>query len=53
MVAQNFLQQLLRWLVVVLRNLLESTVGRCEQSEVGLSTVECLDDVWVLVNPLG
>jgi len=51
-VAQNLLEKLLGRLGSVFWDLLESTVGGCEQGEVGLGAVECLDNVWEFINPL-
>lgn len=52
-VAQDLLKNLFGRLVGVVGDLLKSTVGWRKQGEVGLGAVECLDNVWVFVNPLG
>ena len=49
-VGQDLLQVFLGWLGCMLGNLLERIVGGCEDSEVGSSAVEKLDDVLVLID---
>lgn len=52
-VAEESLELLLGWLWSVLRDLLESPVGRGKDSVVGLSAVESLDEVRELIDQLG
>ena len=53
MVSENSLELLLGWLWCVLRDLLEGTVSRRKDGVVGLSSVQSLNQVRVVVDELG
>lgn len=52
MVQQDVLEDFLGWLAAVLRNLLERFVCWCENGVIGLSAVERLDKIIVLIDQL-
>ena len=52
MVGEDFLDEFLGRLLVSLWQLLEGLVGWCEDGVVGCGAVQCLDQVWVLIDEL-